>query len=129
MVSTDLMSQVEVGPTVFCDLQNFEPSQAAEFMLLQRNFTFFIKTIIFTENDLKVLRIFNGKMSSHSKCAVHITTASHVKEFGTGIFVVEGGLRLCKVCNIHINHVHKQTITDDCDESDYQSIMYCFVDS
>jgi len=33
----------------------------------------------------------NGKMSLHSKSAVHITPRSRMREFGTDVFVVEGG--------------------------------------
>jgi len=50
-------------------------------------------------------------MSFHSKSEVHITPTSRMKEFGTDTFVVEGDLLMCKVCNIHIDHVCK-TISD-----------------
>jgi len=49
-------------------------------------------------------------MSKHSKTAVHVTPASRVAEFGS--FVVDGGLLMCKICNITADHVRRQTITD-----------------
>jgi hypothetical protein len=51
-------------------------------------------------------------MSKHSKSAVHVTPASRVAEFGSGTFVVEGGLLMCKICNITVDHIRRQTITD-----------------
>jgi len=54
----------------------------------------------------------DGNMILYSKSAVHITPVSRVKRFGADVFVVEEGLLICKVCNTHINHVRKQTITD-----------------
>ena len=51
-------------------------------------------------------------MSKHSKTAVHVTPASPVAEFGSRMFVVEGGLLMCKICNITVDHVRRQTITD-----------------
>lgn len=51
-------------------------------------------------------------MSQRSKSAVHVTPASRVAEFGSRTFVVEGGLLMCKICNLTLDHIRRQTITD-----------------
>ena len=51
-------------------------------------------------------------MSKHSKTAVHVTPASRVAEFGSRTFVVEGGVLMCKICNITVDYVRTQSITD-----------------
>jgi len=45
-------------------------------------------------------------MSARSKTAVLVTPARSVAEFGSRAFAVEGGLLMCKRCNITINHIH-----------------------
>ena len=50
--------------------------------------------------------------SKHTKTSVHITPASRVEEFGSQTFVVEGGLLVCKVCNVNVDHVCRQTVSD-----------------
>jgi hypothetical protein len=51
-------------------------------------------------------------MSQRSKTAVHVTPTSRVAEFGSRTFVIEGGLLMCKVCNITTDHISRQTVTD-----------------
>ena len=50
--------------------------------------------------------------SKHAKTSMHITPASRVQEFGSQTFVVESGLLMCKVCNVNVDHVRRQTLSD-----------------
>ena len=50
--------------------------------------------------------------SKHAKKSVHITPASRVHEFGSQTFVVEGGLLMYKVCNVNVDHIRCQTVSD-----------------
>ena len=49
--------------------------------------------------------------NKHAKTSVHITPASHVQEFGLQAFVVEGGLLMCKECNVNVDHIRRQTVS------------------
>lgn len=51
-------------------------------------------------------------MSARNKTAVLVSPATRVLEFGTKLFCVEGTLLMCKVCNVAVDHVRKQSITD-----------------
>ena len=49
---------------------------------------------------------------SRNKSAVNVTPTQRVAEFGSKTFCVEGGLFWCKVCDVPVDHVRKQTISD-----------------
>ena len=47
-----------------------------------------------------------------NKTAINVTPAQHVTEFGKEQFCVEGGLLWCKICDVPVDYVRRQTITD-----------------
>ena len=49
---------------------------------------------------------------SRKKTSINITPQNRVKEFGNDYFYVDGGMLWCKVCNVPVNHVRRQTIVD-----------------
>ena len=51
-------------------------------------------------------------MDKRNKTAVNITPAQRVTEFGKDTFCVEGGLLWCKVCDVPVHHVRRQTVVD-----------------
>jgi hypothetical protein len=56
--------------------------------------------------------VLSSKMSAHNKTSILVTPATRVLEFGTKLFCVEGTyLLMCKVCNVAVDHVRKQSIT------------------
>jgi len=47
-----------------------------------------------------------------NKTSVNVTPAQHVTEFGKDTFCVEGDLLWCKVCDVPVHHVRRQTVLD-----------------
>ena len=53
--------------------------------------------------------------SKRHKTSVKITPAQRVNEFGADKLYVEGDALWCKVCNVAVDHVRRQTIVDHMD--------------
>lgn len=53
-----------------------------------------------------------NNIKQRNKTSVSIKPAQRVKEFGPDKFYAEDGLLWCKICNVPVDHVRRQTITD-----------------
>ncbi len=59
-----------------------------------------------------------SSVKPRNKSAVTITPAQRVKEFGVN-FTSEGGMLWCKLCNVTVDHIRRQTITDHINSKRY----------
>jgi len=56
-----------------------------------------------------------------NKAAVNVTPAQRVSDFGKEQFCVEGGVLWCKVCDVPVDHVRRQTVADHVQSAKHRS--------